>query len=157
MKIFNIEFTKDLLEIIKRLEYEKNIDVKNCLLRDKKFILRYLGLNIVEEPHNNKNINNSIINIDELINYIYTLPDAPDAIPYITSYYKERFGFCMSENQKKSLAPGKYHMVVDSEFIDGVLNYAEVIIKGESEKEIFFSTYVCHPSMANNECSGPVL
>lgn len=94
---------------------------------------------------------------EELFQYIYTLPDAPDAIPYVTSYYKERFGFCMSENQKQSLKPGKYHMVVDSEFIDGVLNYAEVILKGESEKEIFFSTYFCHPSMANNECSGPVL
>ncbi len=97
------------------------------------------------------------VELDELVNYIYTLPDAPDAIPYVTSYYKERFGFCMSENQKQSLKPGRYHMVVDSEFIDGVLNYAEVILKGESEKEIFFSTYFCHPSMANNECSGPVL
>lgn len=97
------------------------------------------------------------VDLEELVNYIYTLPDAPDAIPYVTSYYKERFGFCMSENQKQSLKPGKYHMVVDSEFIDGVLNYAEVILEGESEKEIFFSTYFCHPSMANNECSGPVL
>lgn len=95
--------------------------------------------------------------LDELVNYIYTYPAAPDAIPYATSYYKERFGFCMSENQKQSLKEGKYHVVVDSEFIDGALNYAEVILKGESEKEIFFSTYVCHPSMANNECSGPVL
>lgn len=97
------------------------------------------------------------VDLEELVNYIYTLPDAPDAIPYVTSYYKERFGFCMSEDQKQSLKPGKYHMVVDSEFIDGVLNYAEVILEGESEKEIFFSTYFCHPSMANNECSGPVL
>lgn len=97
------------------------------------------------------------VELDELVKYIYTLPDAPDAIPYVTSYYKERYGFCMSENQKQSLKPGKYHMVVDSEFIDGVLNYAEVILKGESEKEIFFSSYFCHPSMANNECSGPVL
>lgn len=96
------------------------------------------------------------VELDELVNYIYTLPEMPDAIPYVTSYYKERFGFCMSENQKNSLKPGKYHMVVDSEFVDGVLNYAEVILKGESEKEIFFSTYFCHPSLANNECSGPV-
>lgn len=99
---------------------------------------------------------NRWVELDELLNYVYTLPELPDAIPYVTSYYKERFGFCMSENQKKSLKPGRYHMVVDSEFIHGVLNYAEVIIPGESEKEIFFSTYFCHPSMANNECSGPV-
>lgn len=100
---------------------------------------------------------NRWVELDELVKYIYTIPEMPDAIPYVTSYYKERFGFCMSENQKQSLKPGKYHMVVDSEFIDGVLNYAEVILEGESEKEIFFSTYFCHPSMANNECSGPVL
>ena len=81
------------------------------------------------------------VELEELVNYIYTLPQMPDAIPYVTSYYKERFGFCMSENQKQSLKPGKYHMVVDSEFIDGVLNYAEVILEGESKEEIFFSTY----------------
>lgn len=96
------------------------------------------------------------VELEELKQYLYTLEEMPDAIPYVTSYYKERFGFCMSENQKNALKPGKYHMVIDSEMIDGVLNYAEVIIPGETEKEIFFSTYFCHPSMANNECSGPV-
>jgi aminopeptidase-like protein len=97
------------------------------------------------------------VDLDELKAHIYTQPDQPDVIPYVTSYYKERYGFCMSENQKNSLKPGKYHMYIDSELIDGVLNYAEVVIPGESEKEIFFSTYFCHPSMANNECSGPAL
>jgi aminopeptidase-like protein len=63
----------------------------------------------------------------------------------------------MSENQKNSLKPGRYHMYIDSELFDGVLNYAEVVIPGESDEEIFFSTYFCHPSMADNECSGPVL
>jgi aminopeptidase-like protein len=97
------------------------------------------------------------VDLEELKTYIYTQPDQPDVIPYVTSYYKERFGFCMSENQKTSLKPGQYHMYIDSELIDGVLNYAEVVLPGESEKEIFFSTYFCHPSMANNECSGPAL
>ncbi len=97
------------------------------------------------------------VDLEELKQYIYTQPNQPDWIPYVTSYYKERFGFCMSENQKQSLKEGKYHMVVKSKLFDGVLNYAEMLIKGESEEEIFLSTYMCHPSMANNECSGPAL
>lgn len=97
------------------------------------------------------------VELDELKNYIYTQPEQPDVIPYVTSYYKERFGFCMSENQKNSLKPGKYHMYIDSELIDGNLTYGEIVISGECEKEVFLSTYICHPSMANNECSGPAL
>lgn len=97
------------------------------------------------------------VELDELKQYIYTQPDQPDWIPYVTSYYKERFGFCMSENMKNSLKPGRYHMFIDSELFDGYMNYGEVIFPGELEQEIFFSTYICHPSMANNECSGPAL
>lgn len=97
------------------------------------------------------------VDLDELKKFVYTQSDQPDVVPYVTSYYKERFGFCMSQNQLDSLEPGKYHMYVDSELIDGVLNYAEVVVPGETDKEIFFSTYFCHPSMANNECSGLAL
>lgn len=97
------------------------------------------------------------VELDELKEYIYTQEDQPEAIPYVTSYYKERYGFCMSQNQKDSLPEGKYHMYIDSELIDGNLTYAELIIPGETIEEIFFSTYDCHPSMANNECSGPAL
>lgn len=97
------------------------------------------------------------VGLDELKNYIYTQPEQPEVIPYVTSYYKERFGFCMSEEQKSMLTPGRYHMYIDSELIDGDLTYGEIVIPGEEKDEIFFSTYICHPSMANNECSGPAL
>lgn len=100
---------------------------------------------------------NKIVSRDELHSMVYTLPEQPDWIPYVTSYYKERSGFCMSENQKKSLTEEKYHVVIDSEFIDGNLTYGELIIPGKSKEEVFFSTYVCHPSMANNELSGPAV
>lgn len=95
--------------------------------------------------------------LDELLNHVYTQPDQPDWIPYVTSYYKERYGFCMSENMKNSLKEGKYHAYIDSRLFDGVLNYAEIILPGKEETEVLFSTYICHPSMANNECSGPAL
>ena len=97
------------------------------------------------------------VGLDELKQYIYVQEDQPDVIPYVTSYYSERFGFCMSKNQRDSLTNGKYHMVIKSELFNGVLNFAEIVIPGLSDKEVFFSTYVCHPSMANNECSGPAL
>lgn len=97
------------------------------------------------------------VDLEELKQHVFTLPDQPDIVPYVTSYYKERYGFCMSQNQLDSLKPGKYHMYIDSELFNGNLTYAELVLPGESEEEIFFSTYDCHPSMANNEVSGPVL
>jgi len=96
-----------------------------------------------------------IVERDELLKMVYTQPDQPDVIPYVTSYYKERSGFCMSESQKQSLDKESYHIVIDSELNDGSLTYGEILIPGESEEEIFLSTYICHPSMANNEISGP--
>ena len=97
------------------------------------------------------------VELSELLSHIYTEQGQPDAIPYITSYYKERYGFCMSENQKNSLKPGKYHMYIDSRLFEGSLTYGEIFIPGETEDEILFTTYVCHPSMADNECSGPAV
>ena len=97
------------------------------------------------------------VDLEEAKQHIYVEENQPDVIPYVTSYYKERYGFCMSKNQLDSLKEGKYHLYVDSEFIDGTLDVAEVLIPGKSDKEILFSTYFCHPSMANNECSGLAL
>jgi aminopeptidase-like protein len=97
------------------------------------------------------------LSLSELLPYIYTQPDQPDVIPYVTSYYNDNWGFCMSDNDKQELPDGNYHVVVDAEKGPGTLELADLVIKGESSDEIFFSTYVCHPSMANNELSGPVL
>ena len=95
------------------------------------------------------------VNKEELAKIIHTYPKLPEAIPYVTSYYKESYGFCMSEKQWQSLPEDTYHIVIDSELKQGSLTYGEIIAPGETEKEILFSTYVCHPSMANNELSGP--
>ncbi|MDA9676352.1 DUF4910 domain-containing protein [Flavobacteriaceae bacterium] len=97
------------------------------------------------------------ISFEELEKNLYFLRDQPDAIPYITSYYSKRWGFCLSFNEFQKLdRNSRYKVFIDSEFKeDGDLTYGELIIKGKVEEEIFFSSYVCHPQMANNELSGP--
>ena len=97
------------------------------------------------------------LSLNELKEHLYTIPDKPDSIPYVTSYYEERWGFCISQNQYSNLENGIYQVVVDSILFDGELNYGELLIPGKSDKEIFLSTYICHPSMANNELSGPTV
>ena len=94
---------------------------------------------------------------EELLEHVYTQPDEPDWIPYVTSYYKERWGFCMSQRQKEQLTDTEYEVCIDSTLAPGHLTYGELILPGDTDDEILFSTYLCHPSMANNELSGPCL
>tara|TARA_Y100000589_G_scaffold329610_1_gene376689 strand:- start:244 stop:1551 length:1308 start_codon:yes stop_codon:yes gene_type:complete len=98
-----------------------------------------------------------ILTKDELLKKIHTHPTDKSAIPYVTSYYKEDWAFCMSSNQVDILPSGNFRVFIDSKFVEGKLCLQEALIKGTSKKEIFFSSYLCHPSMANNELSGPIL
>ncbi len=88
---------------------------------------------------------------------IHFLEDMPNSIPYVTSYYKEDWGFCIEFNRWKELPDEDYHVVIRSKLFKGVLNYGEVFLPGETKQEILLSSYVCHPSMFSNEVSGPVI
>ena len=100
---------------------------------------------------------------DKLLKKIFFLKKQSNAIPYVTSYYKKNWGFCCTYNQyrqikKKYKKDQTFDVLIDSSFKKkGRMNYAEYLIKGKSEKEILISTYICHPSMANNELSGPIV
>jgi len=135
--------------------------VGNKILNFKNHNLHIMGYSVPVHRKIKKN---------ELFQYIYTEPSQPDVIPYVTSYYKERFGFCMTENQRKQIESdytddAEFEICIDSTLTDGFLTYGEIIIPAtvaqddieSSNKEIFLSTYICHPSMANNELSGPCL
>ena len=126
---------------IKNLQGETIIDFKDCNLH-------VLGYSV---PIHQR------VSREELLQHVYTQPEQPDWIPYVTSYYKERWGFCMSERQKEQLTDDEYEVSIDSTLAPGHLTYGELILPGETEEEILFSTYLCHPSMANNELSGPCL
>lgn len=97
------------------------------------------------------------MHLEELKKHIFTSDADDDAVPYTFSYYKKRWGFCMSKNQLKQLHDGVYQVYIDSEFINGTLVVGEAVLPGESKKEILLTSYLCHPSMANNELSGPLV
>ncbi|MBI4798705.1 MAG: DUF4910 domain-containing protein [Desulfarculus sp.] len=94
----------------------------------------------------------------ELEPHLHTLPRLPRAIPYRTSYYREDWGFCLSQEQLDGLdRQGRYEVFIDSELEHGALTLAEARLAGASGREYLFSTYCCHPSLANDNLSGLVL
>ena len=96
---------------------------------------------------------------EDLQPHLHTLWDRRHATPYVTSYFKRDWGFCMPHAvlEKMQDTYGQFHVNIDTELFDGSLTLADGVIPGETNEEIFLSSYVCHPSLANNELSGIVV
>ena len=133
------------------------------------FILDKNNKKIIDSKKNNLHLVNYSIPFNgtlkknKLLSRLHVNKKNPDSIPYITSYYKKYWGFCCSYNQKKEIELNykkndKFHVLIESSFKkNGKLSYGELKINGKSKQEILISTYICHPSMANNELSGPIV
>ncbi len=93
----------------------------------------------------------------ELKRHVHTLPEQPDLIPYRTSYYAETWGFCMAHRTLEAMPEGDYDVFIDAELADGALTYGEYLHKGRSDREVLLSAHVCHPALANDNCSGLAL
>ena len=169
LKVIRKEFTNFKIKKIKsgskvydwKIPSEWNI--KDAYVKD------HTGKKIIDFKKNNLHILgysgpvNKLISKNDLIKKLYYLKKQPDAIPYVTSYYQKRWGFCITHNNFKKIQTNyktkdKFKVFIDSNFNKkGNLNYGEIILRGSSKQEILVSTYVCHPSMANNELSGPIV
>ena len=97
------------------------------------------------------------LSLEELQSNLYSLPHLPNAIPYVTSYYQRNWGFCLTHQVRENLPEGEYHAQINSRFVDGGVDFAHTLLEGESDREVLLSSYLCHPSMANNERSGPLV
>ena len=138
-------------------EVPKEWNIKDAYLKDKN------GNRLIDFKKSNLHVLNysapykGKIHFKELKKNLYTLPDQPDLIPYVTSYYKKRRGLCLSHNDYLKLKDEVYEVNIDTTLKSGHLTYGELYIQGKTSEEILLSTYICHPSMANNEVSGIVL
>ena len=152
---------------LKRIKFKSGLKVFDWVIplewNIKDAFIMKNGKKIVDFKKNNLHVVgyskpiNKILEKKELIKKLYSEKKRPNAIPYVTSYYRKDWGFCITEKQKKILKKGKYKVFINSNYTKGNLDCSHALIKGKSKKEIFFSSYVCHPSMANNELSGPSL
>ena len=120
---------------------KKIIDYKNCNLH----VVSY------SDKVNKK------LSLDKLQDNLFSLPKYPRFIPYVTSYYKKNWGFSISDEQRKKLKKGTYHCYINSEFKKGYLVNGFSELKGRSKKINLISTYLCHPSLANDNLSGPLV
>ncbi|MDO8776877.1 MAG: DUF4910 domain-containing protein [Burkholderiaceae bacterium] len=139
---------------------------KEWAIRDA-YVANSSGARVIDFKQSNLHVLNYSVPVNqrmslaELRPHLYTLPEQPDWIPYRTTYYQEKWGFCLSQNQLDALqnsdAGGDYDVVIDSTLAPGSLTYGEYVIPGASTDEILISCHTCHPSLCNDNLSGIAL
>jgi aminopeptidase-like protein len=120
------------------------------------------GQRVIDFRKSNLHVVNYSVPVDrsmplrELREHLHTLPEHPDWIPYVTSYYVEDWGFCLRQTELDGLSDGSYQVVIDSQLSDGSLTYGECFVAGRTDEEVLLTTHVCHPSLCNDNLSGIV-
>lgn len=97
------------------------------------------------------------LSLEQLRPHLHSTAALPQAVPYVTSYYRRTWGFCLPHATLQGLPAGDYHALIDSEFVAGHVVLGSCVLPGESPREVLLSSYLCHPSLANNELSGPLV
>jgi len=138
-------------------EVPKEWNIKDAYIKDSR------GKKIVDFKKSNLHVLNYSFSVEkkmrfsELKKHLHTLPDHPDWIPYLSSYYKENWGFCLTHKQLLGMKDDFYEVVIDSILEKGHLTYGELYLPGKKKQEILLSCYICHPSLCNDNLSGVVL
>lgn len=94
------------------------------------------------------------VELEELQKHLFSLPEQPGLIPYRTSYWQENWAFCMRDTDRRALQPGSHEVFVESSLEEGHLTYGELVLPGDSDREVLISAHLCHPSLANDNLSG---
>ncbi len=154
---------------LKILEFESGKKVYDWKIPEewnvKDAYIKYKNKKIVDFKKNNLHLVSYSEPIDKILSYrelnknLYSIKEKPNAIPYVTSYYKKRWGFCLNHKTRKKLKKDESYMIyINSSFKKkGSLSIGEIYIKGKVRQEIILSTNICHPSMVNNELCAPVI
>jgi len=117
------------------------------------------GRTIVDFSQNNLHLMNysmpfdGIISRAELEEHLHSLPEEPELIPYVTSYYKRDWGICLAHRERLSLSDEAYRVTIDTDLAPGSLSYGECLLPGECDSEVLISAHTCHPSLANDNLS----
>ena len=124
------------------------------------YIMNELGERVVDFRKSNLHVLNYSVpvrrtmSLAELRPHLFTIPEAPDWIPYRTSYYQENWGFCLTHRQLETLKEGRYEVYIDSTLWPGHLTYGEFRVQGQTDEEVLISCHSCHPSLCNDNLSG---
>lgn len=98
---------------------------------------------------------NAVMTFDELDPHLHFSKKRPGAIPWKFSYYSETWGFCIPYHEYECMdRSAQYRVVIDSIFEDDALKIGELLIKGDSPKELLIITNICHPYQVNDSISG---
>ena len=159
MKILQKHIPLELREVPTGTQVFDWVVPKEWNIRDA-WIKNAMGERVVDFRRSNLHVLNYSVPVhkkvgrEELKEHLFSLPEQPDLIPYRTSYYRENWGFCVTQRQLESMTDEDYEVCIDSSLEPGFLTYGEYHIQGELEDEFLISCHSCHPSLCNDNLSG---